>query len=490
MPEAPDTMTRRMAVLEVFVTLRAAIMRCTFAMWKSVKASVCSGSSVRGDNPPAWQGWSKDEDKWGGAAGRMLLSLLCFPGFDVESGGLPSCRARNVAWRVGYLVLFLGYAVAMWVFRDLPPPANASMPALDEAPSRQERQLLVMRVALSSALFFACHIALLLALPLISAPQRSASREVSPADWVQCSFWLLKVLLAFALSLACMYPPDHRFRDFFQVARVGGVLFIVIQVAVVIEFVYSTSDFLISRADAGASWARAVLVLGSLFICCCCIVAIALAFEYFAPPSHMNNCARETAFIAVSSALGPLLIALHAFVPKSPGNLLTSSLIWAYLIFLVVSSLLALTDQNRCDGSIINESGQALYTQIFSFIISIGAVVYSVYSSSQDVDSVGLDVVQRNLETPELFEWRYFHLVFMLGSLHVSQLLIGWSLDTEVPNWTLDKGEWSSTLKAATCWLTAVLYGWSLCAPAICPGRFETARKPAATPAEDEESAV
>lgn len=398
----------------------------------------------------------------------MLLSLLCVPGCDAEVG-YPSAKARALSWRIGYVTCFMGFVLAMWLFRDSQRPSNTDVPAFDQAKDDDEqRALLVLRVALAATLFFSLHVFGLLSCALLSK-SRGNDMKVPLADWAQASFWVFKFLLAFFVTFGMMYISDASTRTFFPIARAGGLLFVLVQVLVVVEFVYATSEWLLQKAE-HAAWARYLLLFGSVFLCLCAIVAVALLFHYFAPLGNASACSEETALLVLALSFGPLLVLLHALTPGSPGNLLTSGMVWVYMVFLACSALLAMT--SRCDAGISTGGGQALYTQIVSFIISIGSIVYSVYSSSIDTDSVGLDVVECQTGAPELYEWPYFHLVFCLGAMHISQLFIGWSLNIDdIGNWEFDRGNWSASVKASTALLTFLLYAWSLIAPNLLPHR-------------------
>jgi len=100
--------------------------------------------------------------------------------------------------------------------------------------------------------------------------------------------------------------------------------------------------------------------------------------------------------------------------------------------------------------------------QVIAFLITLGAVLYSVLTAGRSTQAFNLDTFSRTL----------FHSTLGVGSCHASMLFIGWSLRTDFESWELDRGEVSVWIKAATQWTAAALYVWSLLAPFACPERF------------------
>lgn len=71
---------------------------------------------------------------------------------------------------------------------------------------------------------------------------------------------------------------------------------------------------------------------------------------------------------------------------------------------------------------------------------------------------------------PVTYNYSFFHLIFALASMYIAMLMTGWGA-VEQEKDRLDVGWTSVWVKTAAEWVTGLLYGWTLLAPALFPDR-------------------
>lgn len=71
---------------------------------------------------------------------------------------------------------------------------------------------------------------------------------------------------------------------------------------------------------------------------------------------------------------------------------------------------------------------------------------------------------------PITYNYSFFHLIFALASMYIAMLMTGWGA-VEQEKDRLDVGWTSVWVKTAAEWVTALLYTWTLIAPALLPDR-------------------
>lgn len=64
------------------------------------------------------------------------------------------------------------------------------------------------------------------------------------------------------------------------------------------------------------------------------------------------------------------------------------------------------------------------------------------------------------------YSYSFFHFIFALASMYVGMLMTGWGAGGQDTD-RLDVGWFSVWVKTGAQWVTALLYCWSLVAPAI-----------------------
>jgi hypothetical protein len=161
------------------------------------------------------------------------------------------------------------------------------------------------------------------------ACKRTANREAWPAKYV------LFLFLVFGM---CFIPNDPLFLTvYLNIARVGGILFIIIQQVIFVDLAYNWNDSWVERSNAaeaeesgsGKKWLVAILISAAIMFIGS-IVAWVLLFYYF------GGCSTNTAFIAVTVVFS--LLITGAQLSGDEGSLLSSSMITTYATSLCYSA--------------------------------------------------------------------------------------------------------------------------------------------------------
>jgi hypothetical protein len=160
---------------------------------------------------------------------------------------------------------------------------------------------------------------------IAAACKTTANREAWPAKYV---------LFLFMVLGTCFIPNDPIFSGIYlQVARFGGILFVLVQQVVILDLAFNWNDSWVEKSNAaeleevgsGKKWLAAILV--SCFILfTLSLVGIGLMFAYF------NGCGTNEAFIAVTLVMG--IIVTAAQMSGEESSLLGSGVIVAYTTYL------------------------------------------------------------------------------------------------------------------------------------------------------------
>lgn len=248
---------------------------------------------------------------------------------------------------------------------------------------------------------------------------------------------------------------------FGQAARVFSGIFIVLQLVIILEFVYVVNEWLLEREKCAFT-----LVVATLLMIAGSFVGIGFLYHYYAPSS---SCSLNIWFI--TSAI--LFFLVYAGISVSPlrhdsAGLFTSAAVYAYVTYYVWS---ALNSEPADDACAATSAGANKTIQIIGFVLAILALGFSTMSSG--VSSQAFDLAKGTGTDDEQLPYRpdFFHLMFMLAACYMLMLFVGWDLAGSGGDFNLDQGWGSTWVKMAASWLCAALYTWSLVAHRVLSGR-------------------
>ena len=161
------------------------------------------------------------------------------------------------------------------------------------------------------------------------ACKKTANREAWPAKYILFLFLVLGM---------CFVPNEPLFLSIhLNVARVGAIIFILLQQIIFVDLAYNWNDSWVERSnkaeveepESGKKWLFAILV-SAAFLFLASVVAWVLLFYYF------GGCSTNTAFIVITVIMS-ILVTL-AQLSGEESSLLASAIITAYATMLCYSA--------------------------------------------------------------------------------------------------------------------------------------------------------
>lgn len=315
---------------------------------------------------------------------------------------------------------------------------------------------IAMRISFANFVFFALHAVVLF---------KTTKTEGDPRVHLHTGFWSAKLLLWVGALIGFFFVPTSAIYAYAQFARVASGLYLVLQIVILINFIYVVNEFLVEK-DNKLSWA--VLVSGTIITFGLGLVLISFAYHLYTPDP---SCRRNLFFTTWSLVVGIVLVAI-LFIPKRAptAGLLTSGALFLYTSYLLISSLTSDPGKEMCTRG---EGISPRWIQIVGFFISLAAVMYSVLSagtSGGDVFVYGVKSSEK-LETDLPYRTDFFHIVFALASTYIAMLFSFWEVSPSTSEFEIDRGTISAWVKIASKWASEALYIWTVVAPAIFQSR-------------------
>jgi len=319
----------------------------------------------------------------------------------------------------------------------------------------------VYRVCFITTLFF-----LLMALLMINVKSSKDHRA-----GIQNGFWAIKFLLLIGGMVGAFFIPAGSLQWWMYFGMVGGFLFILIQLVLIIDFAHSWAESWVARYEETESkiWYCALLFFTFLQYALA-ITAVGLFYAFYTRP---DGCANNKFFISLNLILC-VFVSVLSVLPRvqqaQPGSgLLQSAAVSLYTMYLTWSAMANQPDAS-CKAnfsSIVSGGGgvvdptagptaapgddvghfdaQAIVGLCVWFICVLYSSVRTA-SSSQHAKLTGSDKILLKEEsgngsgTPQdgeaqvwdneddavAYSWSFFHLMFALSTLYVMMTLTNW----------------------------------------------------------------
>tara|TARA_B100000683_G_scaffold8662_1_gene9427 strand:- start:16 stop:870 length:855 start_codon:yes stop_codon:yes gene_type:complete len=181
--------------------------------------------------------------------------------------------------------------------------------------------------------------------------------------------------------------PVFGLEGYVWVARFGGFIFVILQQILLIDLAYWANDSLVAIAEedvdlwCGYPSPLVALLVGALILYVAAIVGIALLFTYFSSPAVHGDCPAPDTILSITLILVVSATLSQLFVSKD-ANLLTSSVVAVYLVYLA-SSAVAANPVERCNA--FHRKGDDWVSVFVGLFVTLIALAYSVYSASASV---------------------------------------------------------------------------------------------------------
>ncbi|GMT09672.1 hypothetical protein PFISCL1PPCAC_969, partial [Pristionchus fissidentatus] len=351
---------------------------------------------------------------------------------------------------------------------------------------------------------------------------------------IQNGFWFFKYLILAGFTVGFFYIRSENLADpLMWVGMIGGFLFILIQLILIIDFAHSLAEGWIETYEEEESrWCYAGLLTVTFGTYALAITAIVLMYIFYTTGA---TCALPKFFISFNLILC-VVVSVISILPQVQermprSGLLQSSFITMYVMYLTWAALINNPDK-ACNPSMItlftnttttdkkgDEFGtplpmQSIVSLVLWFLCLLYASIRSSNKSSFDrlartdsnaggaggAEEIGMSDTSsgRHLfgggegETARLlagsdaesggkgawdneqegvaYSYSFFHFIFALASLYVMMTLTSWyKPDNDLTH--LNANMASVWVKIISSWLCVGLYGWTLVAPALFPDR-------------------
>ncbi|KAJ1523458.1 hypothetical protein ONE63_001313 [Megalurothrips usitatus] len=409
----------------------------------------------------------------------------------------PACR-NSTSTRIMYAVmLLLGTVVGCIMLApglqdDLKKVPFCKGGIVSSGPDCQSAvgYLAVYRLCFALTMFYA----------LMSLIMLGVKSSKDPRAGIQNGFWGLKYLVVIAIAVGAFYiPEDSSFATtWLYFGMIGGFLFIIIQLILIIDFAHSWAERWVGRYEETESkWWYVALLSATAIMYIASITGIVLLYVFYSSP---GDCSLQKFFIsfililAVGVSTVSIIPSVQERQPRS--GLLQSSVVTLYTVYLTWSALSSSSD-TQCkpnifgpsDGSKVGFDQQA----IIGLIIWMCCILYSSIRSASSSSKItmsehvlvkdggerggltedsgkGGQKVWDNEDDGVAYSWSFFHLTFCFSTLYIMMTLTNW-FQPNSSLATFSSNDASMWVKVISSWMCMGLYLWTLIAPVVLPNR-------------------
>ncbi|XP_028416503.1 probable serine incorporator [Dendronephthya gigantea] len=428
--------------------------------------------------------------------GCVVGSLACCCGSTAVScccSCCPSCRS-SVTTRIMYtFFLLIGVIISAILSSDnVAESLKEHLPfhdkICDESGGKCEEimgYLSVYRIFLGFAIF---HV-LLMIITLGVKSQKECRAGI------QNGYWGIKFLVLFVLCLWSFWVKSHKFAEaWMYIGLVGGLLFIVIQVMLLIDFAHTWNEVWTNNAEetGNKGWLAALGTFVFVFLGFA-LTGFILAYVFTTSEGcDLNRFIISFNLITCVLMLGvSILPKIQEVQPKS--GLLQSSIISLFLSYITLTSVAnepydlpdasSNSTSTSCDVQSTNFGGSKNTTMIVGLVVTFVMIIYSSLKTSGSADKfstnttapVDLDEekgkVVNDEEEEVVYSYSFFHFIYLLAALYIMMVMTNW-VEPDVSDTENVQGTWGAFwVKIITGWVCVVLYLWTLVAPICMPNR-------------------
>jgi hypothetical protein len=318
---------------------------------------------------------------------------------------------------------------------------------------------------------------------------------------IQNGFWFFKYLIMAAMIFGFFYiRSEHIAGPLMWIGMIGGFLFILIQLVLIIDFAHGLAESWVSQAEESDSRACIAGLISFTSSCYALgILSVVLMMIFY---TTGGSCYLPKFIISFNLILC-IIVSVISILPSVQDHLphsglLQSSFISLYTMYLTWSALMNNPDR-ECNPSLISiftnhttpghqdESfGTPLPAQsIISLIIWFLCLLYAAIrtGSNTSIGKIGTSAsepipssdeeankVYDNEKDGVQYSYSFFHFIFALASLYVMMTLTSWyKPNSDLTH--LNSNMASVWVKIVSSWLCVGIYAWTMLAPALFPDR-------------------
>lgn len=334
-----------------------------------------------------------------------------------------------------------------------------------------------------------------------------------PRSGIQNGFWGIKFLVIVGIAIGAFFMPPGFAQPWMIIGMIGGFLFILIQLVLIIDFGHSLNESWVAKYEETENKGWFALLIGTTFLGYgLSIAAVVLYYVYYIGTGTDSSCDEHKAFISVNLILSIIFSIISLFPKVQDANpnsgLLQSAIITLYTMYLTWSAM-SNNPNKDCNPDWMGLANQtagvttpapsdatakhpALDTQsIIGLCVWMACVLYSTIrnSSSTSVGRMTISSSEKALtdsEAPPMnageakvwddesegvaYSYSFFHFMFLLASLYVMMTLTNWFSPSDNLD-TLNANAAAMWVKISSSWVCIALYIWTLVAPACLPER-------------------
>lgn len=229
-----------------------------------------------------------------------------------------------------------------------------------------------------------------------------------------------------------------------------------------IEFLYSSNEWMVSWHENGGGGAGVALIASTVVLYGWTFAALGMLFYYFGGCSVNDAVTSITLIIVVVVTAMSLL---HPDLRNESAGLLTAALVSGYCAYLNWSA--ASSEPVDCVSHVFVRGNKNGATDIIAIAVMLLIVAVACLSSSREQKAFDMSSGDEANFVPALS-----HSIFALSSMYVAMLFTGWETKKALSNGAFDVSWWSVWVKLSTLYLCAGLYIWTLVAPRLLQDRF------------------
>ncbi|KAI4197157.1 MAG: hypothetical protein LQ350_006101 [Teloschistes chrysophthalmus] len=351
---------------------------------------------------------------------------------------------------------------------------------------------------------------------------------------LQNGYWGPKVLVWLAFVVLTFFIPETFFQVWGQyIALVGAMLFLLLGLILLVDLAHTWAEFCLEKIENTDSrgW-RALLIGSTLGMFTASFAMTILMYIFFAA----SGCAMNQAAITINLIVLLIIttISVHPTVqeynPKA--GLAQAAMVAVYCTYLTMSAVSMEPDDRHCNP-LVRATGTRTASTVLGAIVTMLTIAYTTTraatqgialgnNGSHAYSKVGDEEVEHGLVDQQpssrrqmraealraavdagslpanalddsdddddesedgrggkdderggtQYNYSLFHFIFLLATTWVATLLTQ-NIDFENEAVaTVGRTYWASWVKIVSAWICYVIYGWTLLAPVMMPGRF------------------
>eukprot|EP01062_Namystynia_karyoxenos_P079074 TRINITY_DN826_c1_g2_i2.p1 TRINITY_DN826_c1_g2~~TRINITY_DN826_c1_g2_i2.p1 ORF type:complete len:474 (+),score=182.96 TRINITY_DN826_c1_g2_i2:158-1579(+) len=317
---------------------------------------------------------------------------------------------------------------------------------------------LVYRVSFALVVFFFIH--MILQLNEVCCVDEAQKNEF------QSNFFCIKALIFFIFLVVSLWIPNDFFAGYAKLCVFGSGIFLVLQVILLIDFVYDWNDSWARKADDEPRWGCYLIFFTALFYIGS-IVLVILMYVWF---TQGDDCDLNGFLVTTTLVVGLIGTGLSIKMPH--GSIFVAGAVFLYTAVLCFSAIKnGSSNDGGCNALAEPADGKQglTWSLVLSSLFVCLSVVWAAASAGASRGAFSLeDQSAMDEDAAQSRNYLFFHLVMLLGAMYMAMLLTNWGETGEQTTLQIASGATSMWVKIASEWASMAAFLWTLLAPVWC----------------------